>query len=325
MKHTPTIPELLDTHRKQVSISIEILPPVRGDGINGFFKIIDEVIGCNPLWIDVTSHSSSVEWIPDSNGNMVFRKNERRKTPGTIAICGAINFKYNVPAVPHILCTGFSREETEDALIDLNYLGINNVLAIRGDGVCQKKPTLHDKNRYATDLLKQIKNMNEGVYLDQKASPTQFCVGVACYPEKHVEAPNMAVSNQYLIDKQKQGADYAVTQMFYDNEAFFSFCDSIKKDVSMPIIPGLKIITSAKHLVSIPKHFFVDLPTELVNKLHTATSVDEIRQIGLDWAYSQCVDLIENGHNHLHFYIMRNTQFFVSLIKRLNEQFRFIK
>jgi methylenetetrahydrofolate reductase (NADPH) len=323
-QHT-TIPELLDAHRKNVSISIEILPPVRGDGINGFFKIIDEIIDSNPLWIDVTSHSSSVEWIPDSNGSMVYRKNERRKTPGTIAICGAINFKYNVPAVPHILCNGFSREETEDALIDLNYLGINNVLAIRGDGGCEKRPTLHDKNRYAIDLLKQIKNMNKGTYLDQQANPTQFCVGVACYPEKHVEAPNMAMSNQQLLEKQKCGADYAVTQMFFNNQAFLEFCDDMKPDLTIPIIPGLKIISSPKHLVSIPKHFFVDLPTELVNKLGTGSSVDEVRQIGLDWAYEQCVDLIQHGHNHLHFYIMRNTQFFVSLIKRLNADYHFIK
>lgn len=325
MTQSANIPELLHSHRKNVSISLEILPPMRGDGINGFFKIIDEIIETNPLWIDVTSHSSSVEWIPDSNGPMIYRKNQRRKTPGTIAICGAINFKYNVPAVPHILCSGFSREETEDALIDLNYLGINNVLAIRGDGANEKKPTLHDKNQFAIDLLKQIKNMNKGIYLDQQANPTQFCVGVACYPEKHLEAPNMHMSNQHLLDKQKQGADYAVTQMFFNNEKFHQFYEDVKKDVSIPILPGLKIITSPKHLVSIPKHFFVDLPTALVNKLNTAASLDETRQIGMDWAYEQCADLINNGHNHLHFYIMRNTKFFVSLIKRLNETYQFIK
>ncbi len=325
MNHLKTIPELLDENKDRVSISLEILPPVRGNGIKGIFNIIDEIKDTNPLWIDVTSHSSSIEWIPDDNANMIYRRNKRRKTPGTIAICGAIKYKYNIPAVPHVLCYGFTREETEDALIDLDYLGVNNILAIRGDGTQGEKRTLHGNNNFAVDLIKQITNMNEGIYLDQNAAPTNFCVGGACYPEKHLESPNLEECNERLLEKQNEGAKYTITQMFFNNEKFLSFYDSIKDKLNIPVIPGLKIIITGKQINMIPKHFFVEVPQEFVNSITKAESPEEAQNAGIDWAFNQCVNLIENGHNHLHFYIMRNTSYFLRLIERLNEKYKFIK
>lgn len=325
MTNRYTIPELLLANKDKVSISVEILPPVRGDGIQGIFKIIDEIKDTLPLWIDVTSHSSSIEWIPDDNANTVYRRNKRRKTPGTIAICGAIQYKYNIQAVPHVLCYGFTREETEDALIDLNYLGINNVLAIRGDGNQGEKRTLHGNNNHAVELIGQIKKMNQGMYLDQNAAPTNFCIGGACYPEKHLESPNMHESNQRLFEKEREGAEYAITQMFFNNDKFHDFYKSIHTNVNIPIIPGLKIITSKNQVTMIPKHFYVEVPHMLVEKITSADSNEKVHEIGIDWTYQQCLNLIENGHNHLHFYIMRNTTFFTSLIKRLNEKFKFIR
>jgi methylenetetrahydrofolate reductase (NADPH) len=321
-----TIPELLAENTNKVTISVEILPPVRGDGVDCIFKIIDEIKIINPLWIDVTSHSSNIEWIPSNGDDVTYLKNKRRKSPGTIAICAAIKYKYNILTVPHLLCRGFSREETEDALIDLEYLGINNVLAIRGDDESHEpKPTLHGANEHSIDLLTQVQNMNRGEYLDQSARASRFCVGVGCYPEKHVEAPNLHVSDNLLYEKQKHGAGYAVSQMFYNNQKYFAFLDRVKEKVDIPIIPAMKIITSSKQLVTIPKYFYVDIPQTLVENMNAAKTKEQCHEVGVDWAYQQCVELIENGQNHLHFYIMRNTKPFLALIKKLNQAYKILE
>jgi methylenetetrahydrofolate reductase (NADH) len=320
-----TIPELLSEHDSRVSISVEILPPVRGNGINSIFEIINKIKDINPLWIEVTSHASNVEWVPNTNNSVSYTKYKRRKAPGTIAICGAIQYKYNIPAIPHLLCLGFSREETEDALIDLDYLGIKNVLAIKGDEVSfDQIQTAHGRNPYSLDLIEQIQRMNDGSYLDQCAKSTDFCIGVSCYPEKHFETPNLQASNKLLQKKQQQGAAFAVSQMFFNNAHYYNFLESIKSDISMPIVPGLKIISSAKQLVTIPRNFYVDIPEKLVTNMEAASTKAQCQQVGIDWAYQQCSELIENGQKHLHFYLMRNIDHFLELIKRLDSTFKFI-
>lgn len=317
-----TIPELLSEHSDRVTISIEILPPLRGDGLNYIFDIMDEIKDLDPLWVDITSHSANVEWISSKQSEVTYLKNKRRRAPGTIAISAALKYKYNMITAPHVLCNGFSKEETEDALIDLDYLGVNNVLAIRGDeGTQESKTTMHGSNNYAIDLLQQIIQMNHGQYLDQKAHSTSFCVGVACYPEKHVEAPNMAVSDNLLYEKQQMGASYAVSQMFYNNEKYFDFINRIKDKVTIPIVPALKIMTSAKQLITLPKHFYIDIPQDLVERMQGAKSKTECHDVGVEWAFQQCVSLIENGHNHLHFYIMRNTNNLLRVYEMLDEKY----
>ena len=325
MKKTDlSIPELMYEHEKQLSISVEVLPPIRGKGIDSIFQIIVTIKDIHPLWIDVTNHSPTTEWIPDNQQDFFYRKNVRRKSPGTIAICGAINFKYNIPAVPHLLCHGFTREETEDGLIDLNYLGIKNILAIRGDGHYEKPHTLHAGNDYALDLIHQIQNMNQGNFLDQQAQAINFCIGAACYPEKHFESPNLTTSNRCLAQKQKHGVSYAVSQMFFNNEKFHEFYQSIKEEITIPVIPGLKILSSPKQLHDIPKRFFIEIPQQLVENMHDLDKA-QAKEIGIEWTYQQCLDLIEHGHNHLHFYIMRNTDLFLRLISKLNDKFKFIR
>lgn len=314
-----TIPDILQANKNNFSISLEILPPIRGAGVNSIFTIIDEIEDLKPLWIDVTSHSSNIDWIPCNDNEMAYFRNKRRKSPGTIAICAAIKYKYNIESVPHILCGGFSREETEDALIDLDYMDIKNILAIRGDAhPPHLNNTLHGSNKVAQELLLQITNMNKGKFLDQPAEKTNFCVGVACYPEKHIEAANVVVSDNILYEKQRQGAKFAVCQMFFNNATFFDFIERTKQNITIPIIPALKIITSPKQLTTIPKHFYINIPQPLVESMLTANTSQEHEQIGLEWAFQQSVELIEKGHNHLHFYIMRDTKLVCKLIKRLH-------
>ncbi len=320
-----SIPEILYNSRKKISISVEILPPPRGIGIKSIFDIIDSIKGIKPLWIDVTNHSPTIEWLRDPENEFSYNKNIRKKSPGTIAICGAINFKYNIPAVPHLLCHGFSREDSEDALIDLNYLGIKNILAIRGDSNFQKNKSLHANNDFALDLIKQIKNMNQGIYLDQIANKTNFCIGAACYPEKHFESPNITSSNNLLLQKQSAGIDYAVSQMFFNNDKFNTFYNSLKDDLRIPIIPGLKILSTKNQLSGIPKRFFIEIPQELVNNIKQSNTKEQVHDAGVEWTYKQCLNLIDQGHNHLHFYLMRNTTLFKKLITKLNTKFKFIK
>lgn len=186
-----------------------------------------------------------------------------------------------------------------------------------------KKILLHGSNKHSLDLLSQIMNMNQGQYLDQKAHPKKFCVGVGCYPEKHVEAPNMQVSDNLLLEKQKAGTSYAVSQMFYNNKMFLDFIERTRSQLTIPVIPALKIIVNPNQLISIPKNFFIEIPQDLVERMRSTTTKEEGAEVGIDWAFQQSVELIENGHNHLHFYIMRNTQYLLEVFNRLNEKYQF--
>lgn len=306
---------------KNPLISIEIIPPRRGHSVQKIHNAIESVKPFNPPFIDVTSHSAEVIWEEVKDGK--FEKRIKRKSPGTFGLCAAIKYKYEIDPVPHILCSGFTREETEDALIELNYLGIENLLAIRGDAKV-KKPVRADRsaNVYATDLVQQIADMNHGKYVDDilDAAPTDFCVGVSFYPEKHFEAPNMDFDMNILKQKQDIGAHYGVSQMFFDNAKYHSFVASAReKGITMPLIPGLKILTTKRHLVSIPSIFHVDLPPELTDRLQKAETREQVIDVGVDWAYRQTIDLLEAGSPCVHFYVMQNTKPFIKLMEKLKK------
>jgi len=291
-------------------ISFEIIPPKRGGSVQSVFESLDKVIEkVHPPFIDVTYHAaeSHVEEQPDGSLKRVVR----RKRPGTIGLCAAILHRYGIDPVPHLICEGFSKEESEDALIELNYLGIHNILAIRGDNT-GSQVSLHQNgttNKYAIDLVEQIQNMNKGNFLEDtiNAEPTGFCVGVAGYPEKHFEAPNLDWDIKRLKQKVDAGADYIVTQMFFDNEAYFSFVEKCRNNgIDIPIVPGLKILTTTNHLKSLPKYFHLNIPDELTEEVDAAP--EHVKEIGVKWAQQQSLELLENGAPGIHYYIMGNPQ-----------------
>ena len=291
-------------------ISFEIIPPKRGGAVQDVFKSLDRVVEeVQPPFIDVTHHAAEayVEELPDGT----LKRRVRRKRPGTIGLCAAILHRYGVDPVPHLICEGFTKEESEDALIELNYLGIHNVLAIRGDNTgSQVSLNLNGTvNKYACDLVKQIRNMNNGDYLEDivNAEPTDFCVGVAGYPEKHFEAPNLDWDIKKLREKVDAGADYVVTQMFFDNAAYFRFVEKCREnDINVPIIPGLKILSTQNHLKSLPKYFYLNIPDELTAEVDS--NPGSVKEIGTEWSLQQCQELLDNGVPGIHFYIMGDPQ-----------------
>lgn len=288
--------------------SLEIIPPKKGDSIKNLFDQIDPLMEFKPPFIDVTYHRE--EYVYKERENGLLEKRSIKKRPGTVGICAAIQNHYEVDAVPHIICGGFSKEETENALIDLNFLGIDNVLALRGDSIKSEsefRPE-SDGNKYASDLVEQISGMNKGDYLDeelQNAIPTDFCIGVAGYPEKHFEAPNMDFDLKWLKKKVDLGAEYIVTQMFFDNKMYFQFVEDCKKiGINVPIIPGIKPIATKKHLTMLPKVFKIDVPKELEQEVVKCEDNQAVKQLGIEWGIHQCKELIEAGVPVLHFYSM---------------------
>lgn len=286
-------------------ISFEIIPPKRGGSVNKVFESLDKVMKYNPPFIDVTYHAaeSYYEELPDGT----IKRHIKRKRPGTIGLCAAIKHKYDVDPVPHLICEGFTKEETEDALIELNFLGIDNVLAIRGDSPDDSIPRFKNGtyNEYAIDLVKQIKGMNRGEYLEDivNAHQTNFCVGVAGYPEKHFEAPNLDFDIQQLKKKVNAGGDYIVTQMFFNNEDYFRFVDKCRAaGIDCPIVPGLKVLTREHHLNFLPKFFYLNIPEVLSDEVQA--NPNNAREIGVEWAAQQCTGLLEGGAPGIHFYIM---------------------
>jgi methylenetetrahydrofolate reductase (NADPH) len=292
--------------------SFEILPPLKGQDINSLFDAIDPLMEFKPSFIDVTYHRE--EYIYKNRGNGLLEKKTTRKRPGTVGICAAIMNKYKVDAVPHIICGGFSREETENALIDLNFLGIDNVLALRGDHIKSEGTFVADPegHKYACELIGQIEDMNKGLYLDedlQTAFPTDFCIGVAGYPEKHFEAPNLKTDLKYMKIKQDQGADYVVTQMFFDNQKYFEFVNKCREEgITIPIIPGLKPITTEKQITVLPSIFHIDIPEELSEAIENCKNSEQVRQVGIEWCIQQSKDLVKFGVPVLHYYSMGKSQ-----------------
>lgn len=307
------------TNAKDPLISFELIPPRRGGDIKSLLSVLDDIVKYNPPFIDITSHSAEVMYDETPKG---IRKKIKRKRPGTLGICALIQNKYNIDAVPHILANGFTREETEDFLIELNYLGIENVLAIRGDDHGFKKPIPEGRsvNSFTRDLVKQIIAMNNGQYLEENlldAKPSNFCVGVGCYPEKHFEAPNLKTDIRFVKEKIDAGADYIVTQMFYDNKVYFKFIELCKKaGINVPIVPGLKILTSKAHLTSIPKNFYINIPDQLADEVAEAKP-EHVMDIGVEWAAKQVEELLDHNIPSVHFYIMQNSTPVKKLMQRL--------
>ncbi|HEX3071976.1 MAG TPA: methylenetetrahydrofolate reductase [Ignavibacteriales bacterium] len=300
-------------------ISFEIIPPKRGGDIKALLSVIDDIAKFQPPFIDITSHAAEVVYDETPTG---LQRKIKRKRPGTLGICALIQNKYNIDAVPHIICRGFTREETEDFMIELSYLGIENVLAVRGDENTFKKPLQYGRsaNEYAVDLVKQITSMNAGKYLEQDlldAKPTNFCVGVGGYPEKHYEAPSLKADIRFAKDKVVSGADYIVTQMFFDNQKYFNYVKCCREEgINVPIIPGLKIITSKTQLVTIPKNFYIDLPDDLTEEILKAKP-EHVEEIGINHTLKQVEELLNNNVPAVHFYIMQNSKHILSLMKKL--------
>lgn len=291
--------------------SFELLPPIKGQGIQGIFDAIDPLMEFNPPFIDVTTSREDSYYKERDNG--LLEKLTYRKRPGTVAVCAAIMNRYKVDAVPHLLCGGFTKEETEYALIDLQFLGIDNVLVLRGDarkGDAGFVPT-PGGHAYATELLEQVHNMNKGKYLheDHEAFKTSFCTGIAAYPEKHFEAPNLKSDFQFLKKKVDLGADFMVTQMFFDNAKYAEFVKGCRENgIDIPIIPGLKPLTTAKQLINLPKIFHIDIPEALSDAVQSCKNDKEVKEVGIEWMINQCKELKEMGAPVLHFYTMGNAE-----------------
>ncbi len=302
-------------------ISFEVLPPLKGGRMQDIFDMLDPLMEFKPSFIDVTYHREEIIFNKRESG--YYEKVSIRKRPGTVGICASLMHRYGVDAVPHLICGGFNIEETENALIDLNFLGIDNVLAIRGDARKFEERFQEEKNghKYAVDLVRQIENMNRGQYLDpdlENASPTEFCIGVAGYPEKHFEAPNFDSDLEFLNQKIDAGGGYIVTQMFFDNSKFFEFVDKCRAiGIKCPIIPGLKPVTLISQLSSIPRKFFVNYPDDFVKEMHAAKDKEAIRQVGIEWCIHQSKELKEKGAPCLHYYTMGDTKTMIKILSAI--------
>ncbi|MEI6409846.1 MAG: methylenetetrahydrofolate reductase [NAD(P)H] [Bacteroidota bacterium] len=289
-------------------VSFEVLPPLKGGSMQAIFKTLDSLMEFKPPFIDVTYHRE--EYIYKKRPSGYYEKTAIRKRPGTVGICAAIMHRYGVDAVPHLICGGFSVEETENALIDLNFLGINNVLALRGDARQFEDKFIPEENghKYALDLVRQMEGMNQGRYLDpniQNGEKTDFCIGVAGYPEKHFEAPNFHIDLEYTKEKVDAGAGYIVTQMFFDNQRYFEYVDACRKaGVNVPIVPGLKPLTKKYQLSSIPRKFYINFPDDLVKAVLAAKDDEAVQQIGVEWCVQQSLELKAAGVPCLHYYTM---------------------
>ena len=301
--------------------SFEILPPLKGQNIQSIFDSIDPLMEFKPPFIDVTYHREEYEFKELENG--LLQKKVVKKRPGTVGICAGIQNKYEVDAIPHILCGGFTKEDTENLLIDLDFLGIDNVVALRGDAVKSEiyfKPE-KEGHAYASELVTQISNLNKGIYLDedlQNSTKTDFCIGVERYPEKHMEAPSLDSDIHFVKQKIKNGADYIITQMFFDNKKFFDFVAKCRASgITVPIIPGLKPIATKKQLNLIPHRFSLELPDDLIMEVVKAKDNDAVRQIGIEWCTQQSKELVAAGIPVLHYYSMGKAENVKAIAKEI--------
>ncbi len=288
--------------------SFEILPPLKGQSLNNLLEGIAPLMEFKPPFVDVTYHRE--EFIYKKHPNGLLEKVSTKKRPGTVGICAALMNRFHVDAVPHLLCGGFTKEETENVLIDLNFIGVQNVLALRGDAPKMEGKFVAEVNghNYACELVKQIRRMNDGKYLHEETEigfQTDFCVGVAGYPEKHFEAPSMKFDLKHLKTKVDAGAEYIVTQMFFDNRKFFDYVDKVREaGIDIPIIPGLKPITTLSQIVNLPSTFFLDFPDELMDELEKCKSNSDVKEVGIEWAIHQSKELMAAGIPCLHYYTM---------------------
>ena len=288
------------------AFSFEILPPLKGTGIEKLYKTVDTLREFDPKYINITTHRS--EYVYKELGNGLYQRTRQRRRPGTVAVAAALQNKYNITTVPHILCSGFSREDTEYVLLDLQFLGITDLLVLRGDKAKHESAFVPENNGYnhAIELEAQINDFNKGVFVDGspiKITGTPFSYGVACYPEKHEESPNMEQDIYWLKKKIEAGAEYAVTQMFYDNRKYFEFVEKVRKEgINVPIIPGIKPFRKLSQLNMIPKTFKIDLPQELASEAMKCQTDEEAESLGIEWCIHQCRELIACGVPSIHFY-----------------------
>jgi methylenetetrahydrofolate reductase (NADPH) len=320
-KQKMKVTEHIENANGKPLFSFEILPPLKGQNIQSIFDSIDPLMEFNPPFIDVTYHREEYEFKELENG--LLQKKIVKKRPGTVGICAGIQNKYNVDAIPHILCGGFTKEDTENLLIDLDFLGIDNVVALRGDAVKSEiyfKPE-KEGHAFASELVSQIHNLNNGIYLDadlQNSSKTDFCIGVAGYPEKHMEAPSLDSDIHFLKQKIKNGADYIITQMFFDNHKFFEFVAKCRAaGITVPIIPGLKPIATKKQLNLIPHRFSIELPDALIMEVVKAKDNEAVKQIGIEWCTQQSKELVAAGMPVLHYYSMGKAENIKAIAKNI--------
>ncbi|MES2386890.1 MAG: methylenetetrahydrofolate reductase [NAD(P)H] [Bacteroidota bacterium] len=288
--------------------SIEILPPLKGESIKSLFEAIEPLMEFKPPFIDVTYHRE--EYVYKTREKGLLEKSATRKRPGTVGICAAVMNRFRVDTVPHIICGGFTKEETENALIDLAFLGIDNVLALRGDAIKSETSFIPEPggHHFSTELISQITDMNKGIYLDEDlthAAPTDFCVGVAGYPEKHFEAPNLKSDLRFLKKKIDLGGEYIVTQMFFDNKKYFEFVKQCREEgINVPIIPGMKPMTTRKQLTVLPRYFNIDIPVDLADAIQACENDKDARKVGIEWCIAQSRELMAAGVPCLHYYTM---------------------
>ena len=313
------VTEYFEKANGETLISFEVLPPLKGGSMKAIFDTLDPLMEFKPPFIDVTYHREDFIYKQRESG--YYEKAAIRKRPGTVGICAAIMHRYGVDAVPHLLCGGFTKEDTENALIDLNFLNINNVLALRGDarkfdGKFIGEP---DGHHYASDLIKQINDINNGKYLDKNIEngvPTDFCIGIAGYPEKHFESPNLATDLEFAKQKVDAGANYIVTQMFFDNDKYFEYVDACRAiGINVPIVPGLKPLTKQYQLNSIPRLFYINMPEALSKEMMKAKDANSRKEVGIEWLITQSKELKAKGAPCLHYYTMGD----VEIIRRVAE------
>lgn len=305
---------------KETLFSFEILPPLKGKSIQSIYDGIDPLMEFKPKYVNVTYHRE--EYIYKEHDNGLLEKISVRKRPGTVGICAAIMNKYHVDAVPHLICGGFSKEETENALIDLQFLGIDNVLALRGDSIKTEAAFRPHKNghTYAVELIHQVRDMNNGVYLmdDIHLESTDFCIGAAGYPEKHFEAMNLSTDLEYLKQKVDAGAEYIVTQMFFDNSKYFRFVEACRSvGINVPIVPGIKPIKTLNHISFLPKFFHIDYPEELSRELLKCKTNQDAEKLGIEWGIHQSKELKEKGVPCIHYYTMSNSSSVKAIAKEI--------
>ena len=311
------ITDKLDAAKGETLFSLEILPPQKGKKINDLFAVLDPLMEFKPAFVDVTYHPEEMIYKRRPDG--LIEEAPLRPRPGTVGICAAISYKYNVETVPHLVCVGFSKEETEDALFSLCYQGIENVMVLKGDEKNHLKIGKTNQHKYASELVDQVANMNKGKFLHEETlneMETDFCIGVAGYPEKHFEAPNMNTDLKWLKNKVDLGADYIITQMFFDNKKYFNFVDKCRKiGINVPIIPGLKPIDAKYQLKSIPSRFFLEIPDELTKEVEKCKTISDVKQVGEEWCIMQSKELKAAGVPALHYYTMSKSDGMVNIAK----------
>jgi methylenetetrahydrofolate reductase (NADPH) len=315
------ITEHLAKARNNTMFSFEVLPPLKGESLGHMILNIEPLMAFNPAFVDVTYHREDYVMKLQKDGS--FLKKSTKKRPGTVAICAALMNRFNIDAVPHLICGGFTKEETENALIELHYLGIDNVLALRGDNLKNELRFQPEErgNASALELIAQIKAMNQGRYLDEgqvDTHSTQFCIGAAGYPEKHQDAPNKAWDLAYLKQKVDAGAEYIVTQMFFDNAKYFDFVEDCRNiGIEVPIIPGLKPLATLPQLHTLPNLFHLDIPQDLASEVAKCKTNSAVKTVGIDWCAEQCKGLMQAGVPALHFYTMSRSETTQAVLKQI--------